>query len=202
MDRQAYWDRIYDTKAATAVSWYKPSPQVSMSLIRGRVPADGRVIDVGGGTSNLVEALLQAGYREPIVLDVSNSAVKNTMKRLGPHAALVHWIVADVTQAPTLPPVDLWHDRAVLHFLTDPADQQAYARLASRTIVPGGHAVIATFAPDGPERCSGLPVQRHDAVDVVRLLGHEFELVEELREMHVTPAGAQQSFQWTVCRRC
>lgn len=201
MDRVAHWNRVYDTKAPEAVSWFQRSPERSLEHIRKLAAPSASVIDVGGGASRLVDALLEAGFERPIVLDVSASALTHAQRRLGSRANLVEWVVADVTRAPTLPAVDLWHDRAVLHFLTDPADQGAYSDLAARTVRAGGHLVIATFAVDGPERCSGLPVQRHDGVSLRRLLGGDFELAEEEREAHVTPGGTEQRFFWSVFRR-
>jgi len=201
MNTEDHWNRVYETKSPTTVSWYQRSPDLSLSFIRRLVPPPGRVIDVGGGASSLADALLDAGYSKPLVLEISSAALAHARARLGSRAELVEWVVADVTKAPALPAIDLWHDRAVLHFLRDAADQSAYARVASTAIRPGGYAVIATFAVDGPEKCSGLSVQRHDAASVLRLLGGGFELVEESREVHVTPGGAEQRFQWTVCRR-
>jgi SAM-dependent methyltransferase len=201
MDREAHWNRVYETKRPDAVSWYQRSPEKSLACIRKLTSVSQRIIDVGGGASGLVDALLDAGYERPIVLDVSASGLEHAERRLGPRAGLVEWIVADVAKVSALPPVDLWHDRAVLHFLTDPADQAAYAVLAARTVRPRGHVVLATFAPDGPEKCSGLPVQRHDGASAARLLGADFELVDEEREVHVTPGGSEQRFSWTVFSR-
>lgn len=201
MDPQAHWNQVYTTKAPTGVSWYQRSPERSLALIRKHAQPSQRVIDVGGGASSLVDALLDAGYQRPLVLDVAVAALAHARQRLGARAAEVEWVVADLTQAPVLPPVDLWHDRAVLHFLTDPADQAAYAALVTRSLRPGGAIVAATFALDGPERCSGLPVQRHDGASVARLLGAGFEPIEEEREVHVTPGGVEQRFAWTVLRR-
>lgn len=201
MDRQAHWNRIYETKPTTAVSWYQRSPDVSRALILKHAARPCRVVDVGGGASTLVDVLLDEGYTLPVVLDVSKSALERTRERLASRSELVKWVVADVTSMPALEAVDLWHDRAVLHFLTDVGDQRAYAELACRTVRKGGYAVIGTFAPDGPNRCSGLPVQRHEPASVLRLLGAAFELVEESREIHMTPNGAEQRFQWTVARR-
>ena len=201
MQRESHWNRVYETRQPDEVSWHQASAERSMGYIRRFCDASGRVIDVGAGASVLVDALLDAGYARPIALDVSSAGLEHARKRLGPRADLVEWLVGDVTGDPALPEVALWHDRAVLHFLTQPADQQAYARLASRTVCPGGHAVIATFAPDGPERCSGLPVQRHDGASVALLLGPAFELLEEQRHVHRTPSGADQRFCWTVLRR-
>lgn len=201
VDRQAHWNQVYTTKASNTLSWYQRSPERSLAFIRRHANPAQRVVDIGGGTSMLVDALLDAGYHRPVVLDLAAAALGEARQRLGPRAAEVEWIVADVTQAPVLPAVDLWHDRAVLHFLTEQADQRAYAALAARTLRPGGAIVIATFALDGPERCSGLPVQRHDGASVTRLLGAEFEPIEEDREVHRTPGGAEQRFSWTVLRR-
>jgi hypothetical protein len=201
MDREAHWNRVYETKQPDAVSWYQRSPQRSLAYITKLTEPSQKIIDVGGGASGLVDALLDAGYERPIVLDVSAIGLEHTKKRLGSRAALVDWVIADVTKAPELPLVDLWHDRAVLHFLTEPANQAAYATLASQTVRHGGHVVVATFAPDGPEKCSGLVVHRHDGASVARLLGTDFELVEEEREVHVTPGGGQQRFSWAVLRR-
>jgi SAM-dependent methyltransferase len=201
MDREAHWNRVYETKRPDAVSWYQPSPRTSLAYIQKLTRVSQRVMDVGGGASVLVDALLDAGYERPVVLDVSASGLGHAKKRLGPRAALVEWLVADVTQAPELPLVDLWHDRAVLHFLTAPADQATYAAVATRTVRPAGHVVLGTFAPDGPEKCSGLAVQRHDGASVARLLGSDFDLLEQDSELHVTPVGTEQRFSWAVLRR-
>lgn len=201
MDREAHWNQVYATKQPDAVSWYQRSPDNSLAYIRKLTNVTQKIIDVGGGASVLVDALLDAGYERPIVLDVSASGLDRAKSRLGSRAALVEWLVADVTKAPDLRPVDLWHDRAVLHFLTEPADQAAYAALAARTVRPGGHVVLATFAPDGPEKCSGLPVQRHDGASIGRLLGPSFESITEDREVHRTPGGGEQRFSWAVLRR-
>ena len=147
MDEEGHWDRVYRSKKATDVSWYQLSPNESLRRIRGLGDASARIVDVGAGASLLVDALLDAGYRQPIVVDISAAALDCAKERLGARSDLVQWLVADVTKAPSLPEVDIWHDRAVLHFLTAPSDQRAYAELAARTIRKGGHAVIATFAP-------------------------------------------------------
>jgi SAM-dependent methyltransferase len=201
VDGESHWNRTYQTKRPGEVSWYEPRPERSMQFIRRVCPPPAHVIDVGAGASTLVDALLEAGYVRPLALDISATALDESKARLGARSALVDWIVADITRATTLPAVDLWHDRALLHFLTDAADQRAYARLAAQTIRPGGHLVAATFAPDGPERCSGLPVQRHDGRSLASLLGPNFELQSEEREVHHTPSGAEQRFCWSILRR-
>jgi SAM-dependent methyltransferase len=201
MDRRAHWDQVYQSKKPTEVSWYQPSTERSLFFVHRLGNAQARIIDIGAGASRLVDALLDAGYPSPILLDISAAAFEHTKARLGSRAPLVEWSVADVTRDPQLPTVDVWHDRAVLHFLTEAPAQQAYARLAARTVRSGGHAIIATFAPDGPERCSGLPVTRHDGQSVSALLGPDFELLEEEREIHRTPSAAEQRFCWSILRR-
>ena len=183
------------------MSWYQPSVERSLHFIRRLGPTHPRILDIGAGASQLVDALLEADCPKPILLDISAAAFDHAKARLGSRAALVEWIVADITQDPQLPAIDVWHDRAVLHFLIEAPAQQAYARLATRTVRSGGHAIIATFALDGPERCSGLPVRRHDGQSVAALLGPDFELVEEEREIHRTPAAAEQRFCWSVFLR-
>ena len=201
MDRESHWNRVYETKPADTVSWYQRIPERSVSYIRKFAEPSQTVIDVGAGASLLVDGLLDIGYENLIVLDVSAVGLEVAKARLSSRSGLVRWIVADVTKKPTLPQADLWHDRAVLHFLTEAEEQNAYRELVTDVVNPSGHLVLATFAPDGPERCSGLPVQRHDGVSLTKLLGAEFELLHEDRESHVTPAGNEQRFCWTVFRR-
>ena len=202
MDRESHWNGVYQAKPAETVSWYQRNPERSVSLIRKYAEPSQTVIDVGAGASLLVDALLDIGYENLTVLDVSAVGLDVAKARLGSRSELVQWIVADVTKKPVLPPTDLWHDRAVLHFLTETDDQNAYQELVTSAVTPSGHLVLATFAPDGPERCSGLSVQRHDGASLSKLLGPKFELLHEEREIHVTPAGAEQRFCWTVFRRC
>lgn len=201
MDRVSHWNRVYETKPADTVSWYQRDPVRSAAYITKYTEPSQTVIDVGAGASHLVDALLDIGYRNLIVLDVSSAALDLAKARLGSRADLVQWVVADVTKQPKLPQADLWHDRAVLHFLTETEDQAAYRDLVTSTVVPSGHLVLATFALDGPERCSGLAVQRHNAASLGKLLGSEFELLSEEGEVHVTPSGTEQRFCWTVFRR-
>jgi SAM-dependent methyltransferase len=201
MDWAAYWNEVYETTRPDSVSWYQHSPERSMRYIRKFAENAQRVIDVGAGASLLIDALVDAGYARPIALDVSEVGLECAKARLGPLAKIVWWAVADVTKNPVLPTVDLWHDRATLHFLTDAGDQTSYVDLAARTVRPAGFLVIATFALDGPERCSGLPVQRHDGKSLCRLFEGEFEFVEQAREVHLTPLGVEQRFSWVVFRR-
>ena len=199
MSTKQHWESVYESRGDAEVSWTQPEPRTSLSLIREARPA-GRVIDVGGGTSTLVDHLLTAGYGVA-VLDISEAALARARARLGPRAELVRWIVDDVTRAPDLGTFDLWHDRAVFHFLTNPADRAAYVALLARTVPVGRHAVIATFAPDGPTQCSGLDVCRYDAPLLAAELGAGFALVKSLLETHHTPWGKPQSFQCSLFKR-
>ncbi|WP_345944130.1 class I SAM-dependent methyltransferase [Bradyrhizobium sp. NBAIM02] len=162
---------------------------------------DTTIIDVGGGASRLVDALLQDGYRDIAVLDLSANALAAAKKRIGPAASTVDWIVADATTWRPTRTYDVWHDRAAFHFLTDPRDRVAYGERLRSAVRPGGHVIIATFAPDGPEKCSGLPVQRHDSTSLAAELGPEFKLVETRSETHHTPWHSTQAFQFSRFRR-
>lgn len=198
MARSEHWEGIYASKRDDEVSWTESDPHRSFSLIREYCPS-GRVIDVGGGTSTLCERLLDAGYSVG-VLDISANALERARARLGPRSESVRWIVADVTAQPEIETYDVWHDRAVFHFLTTSADRAAYIDLLSRTVPVGGHAIIATFALDGPDKCSGLPVCRYDGQSIGAELGNAFQLLREQREAHVTPWGASQPFTYAVFR--
>jgi SAM-dependent methyltransferase len=196
-----HWNSVYGSKAPNEVSWYQADPTLSLRLIADVCPANGRVIDVGGGASVLVDRLVQSGYQRPAVLDVSELALERAKARLGQHAPQVEWIVADVTSAPEIGQFDVWHDRAVFHFLTDEEDRKRYVSLAVRSLRPDGHLILATFAPDGPTRCSGLEVRRYDGQAALRELVPSFALIREYREVHTTPAGTQQSFFYGLFRR-
>jgi 2-polyprenyl-3-methyl-5-hydroxy-6-metoxy-1,4-benzoquinol methylase len=199
MNARAHWESVYRSKQDSEVSWTQPNPALSITLIKESCDR-GRIIDVGGGTSQLARHLLDAGY-SVAVLDISEAAIDRARSQLGARAAEVQWIVADVTAHPELGTFDVWHDRAVLHFLTDPADRSAYRALLEKTLPPGGHAIIATFAPDGPERCSGLEVRRYSGQELAAELGGELLLLKSLPEKHLTPNGQEQSFQYSVFRR-
>jgi SAM-dependent methyltransferase len=201
MNRKSHWDRVYSSKAETEVSWYQAEPKLSLELIREFCPSCGSVIDVGGGASLLVDRLLAEGFSHLSVLDISEAALERAKGRLGARSDQVKWIVGDVTEVRSVGAFDVWHDRAVFHFLTDPTDRQKYTQLALRTLSPGGHLILATFAPDGPTRCSGLDICRYDAEAVLKELGDSFSIVKELRETHTTPAGRTQNFFYGVFRR-
>jgi 2-polyprenyl-3-methyl-5-hydroxy-6-metoxy-1,4-benzoquinol methylase len=197
----AHWDAAY-ARGPEAVSWFQEQAAVSLRLIDGLgLAAEAPVIDVGGGASPLAGALLDRGLRDITVLDISAHALSAARDRLGPRAAAVTWLQADLRTFTPARRYALWHDRAVLHFLTDPEDRRGYARCVADAVAPGGHAILATFALDGPERCSGLAVQRYDAAGLAALLGDRFDLVADEREQHRTPGGATQRFTWIVARR-
>lgn len=199
---QPHWDKVYQTKPFDAVSWYAPHLDTSLQLIERVAPdRSSAIIDVGGGESTLVDDLLAKGYRHLTVLDVSEAAIEFAKKRLGPAAAAVSWQVADITQA-KLPErgFEVWHDRAVFHFLTEPDQRQAYVRQVARSMKPGGHVIVATFGPQGPLKCSGLDVVRYDAQTLHQTFGPQFELLDSQTEVHHTPLGHEQQFVYCLCR--
>lgn len=202
MDSRQHWQRVYTEKPAESMSWHQPSAARSVAMIR-RVAPDVRtpIIDVGGGASVLVDELLAAGYERVTVLDLAASALSTARARLGPRAMHVHWLEADVLTA-ALPAAGygVWHDRAVFHFLTSPADRLEYVRRVRHAVRPGGFVLIATFADDGPARCSGLPVARYSADALHREFGDEFELILDEREEHRTPDDTVQTFVYCLCR--
>lgn len=200
---KAHWDEVYARKAAEAVSWYQPHATTSLALIRASgLAREAPILDVGGGASTLVDDLLAEGYRALSVLDLSAAALAQARSRLGAAAARVAWIEADVTRA-TLPAqgVALWHDRAVFHFLVEPAERAAYRQQLEHALRPGGHLIVATFAADGPTQCSGLPVVRYSAATLAASLGPQFELLATRDETHLTPFGTQQHFVYCHWRR-
>lgn len=202
MGDEGHWADVYRTKLPDSVSWYQPSPRPSLeALDRLHIPSTAALIDIGGGASTLVDELLQRGWVDLTVLDIAAPALDVAKARLGPDAAKVHWEVADIERWEPMRRFDVWHDRAVFHFLTEEAQRAGYRWAMGQGIAPGGVAIIATFALDGPERCSGLPVQRYDAAALAKAIGPDFSLVEDWPEIHVTPAGNRQSFTWCVFRR-
>jgi SAM-dependent methyltransferase len=201
-DLRAHWEKVYRTNAPEAVSWYRPHLERSLELIR-RVARDpcSPVIDVGGGGSTLVGDLLAAGYRDVSVLDISETALEVARNRLGEVARTVQWIAGDVTRVKLEPQrYEVWHDRAVFHFLTDAGSRRAYVAQAERAVKPGGHVLVATFGPEGPARCCGLDVVRYDAGSLHGEFGARFRLVESATESHSTPFGTTQQFLYCLCR--
>jgi SAM-dependent methyltransferase len=201
MDRKAHWEGVYTSTDESEVGWFQPDPALSLQLICFVSPGRGRVIDVGGGASRLVDRLLDSGFEGVAVLDISGAALDKARVRLGERANSAHWIEADVTSAESVGEFDVWHDRAVFHFLTEPDDRRRYVGLAERSVPPGGHLVVATFAPEGPHRCSGLEVCRYDARSLAAEFGDSFSPVREETESHVTPMGSTQAFFYGVFRR-
>jgi SAM-dependent methyltransferase len=202
VNRQEHWDGIYRRKPPTEVSWYQPEAELSLGLIR-RVAreADEPIIDVGAGASALVDGLLDAGYRALTVLDLAPTALALAQARLGARASLVRWMAADVLEASL--PLDryaVWHDRAVFHFLTEPAQRARYVAQVRRSVRSGGHVIVASFAPDGPTRCSGLDVVRYTPAAMHAEFGEGFRLLDSVREDHRTPAGSSQAFVYCLCR--
>ena len=202
IDRQAHWENLYRTKRDHEVSWFQEDPAPSLELIAGAgLSNEAEIIDIGGGASRLVDGLIDRRFPRMTVLDLSATALAGAKTRLGGAGAEVEWVVADVTRWHPVRSYDLWHDRAAFHFLTDPADREAYVARLKKAVGPGGHVVIGTFAPDGPERCSGLPIIRYDANALAAVVGTEFRLVDCLRHDHLTPGGNTQHFQFSILQR-
>jgi 2-polyprenyl-3-methyl-5-hydroxy-6-metoxy-1,4-benzoquinol methylase len=202
MSSQTHWEKIYGTKAPDAVSWYRPHLETSLELIQRAAPArSASIIDVGGGESTLVDDLLAHGYQNVTVLDISQTAIDATMKRIGAASAQVRWLVADITatQLETAA-YDVWHDRAVFHFLTAPQARVAYVRQVANAVKPGGHVIVSTFGPEGPTKCSGLDVVRYDADALHQEFGVHFRLLDHSTELHRTPFGTIQQFLYCFCR--
>jgi 2-polyprenyl-3-methyl-5-hydroxy-6-metoxy-1,4-benzoquinol methylase len=201
-DPKAHWEAVYAKSGEACVSWYQAEPRLSLELIRTvGLAAGGRIIDVGGGASVLVDRLLAMPFERIAVLDVAETALDLARRRMGVRAAQVEWITADVTEISDVGKFDVWHDRAVFHFLTDDVDRKKYADLARRTLSPGGHLIIASFGDDGPTRCSGLDVCRYNAASMAAELGEGFSLVTCAQEKHTTPWNTSQAFFYGVYRR-
>lgn len=202
MAEQEHWEAVYGEKAPDRVSWYRPHLERSMAFVEGAgLTKQAAIIDVGGGTSTFVDDLLERGYSDVSVLDISSTAISGAKQRLGPRADLVSWIVADITSV-ELPEhrFDFWHDRAVFHFLRDPGARRRYVLAVRRNLKPGGHIVVATFSPRGPEKCSGLEVMRYDADELHGEFGAPFEKVASCEEVHMTPWGSEQEFVYCYGR--
>lgn len=200
--RHSHWQNVYRSKSPEQTSWYQSHPEVSLELIVSHVADHGAaILDVGGGASTLADHLLDIGYTDISVLDIAEAGLARARKRLGTHAERVHWITSDVTTWEPKRQYDLWHDRAVLHFLTDSESQTAYFNVLRATVKLDGIAIIAGFAPGGPERCSGLPIVQHDRSSLTALLGQGFQLIEARDEIHRTPREEKQAFRYHVFRR-
>ena len=203
MDSKQHWERVYATKSSDSVSWFQEHADQSLRLIHNTgLGKDAAIIDVGGGASTLVDDLAAEGFSDLTVLDLSGAALTVARQRLGKRADAVHWTEGDITRAEfSVHRFDIWHDRAVFHFLTDPADRQAYVERVMRSVRPGGHVIVATFAEDGPEKCSGLPVMRYQPESLHAEFGDAFLLVAHEKEVHHTPFGTDQQFVYCYCRK-
>jgi SAM-dependent methyltransferase len=201
MSSTAHWDSVWQTRRADDVSWHQPDPELSRRLIRQLSTPSSSVVDVGGGASRLVDHLLADGYEDVTVIDIADAALEQARRRLADREAMVTWITGDITEHDFGRTFDVWHDRAVFHFMTDDAERERYLGTMRLSLVSGALAILATFAPDGPDRCSGLPVRRYGEAELTAVLGDGFEPVSHHREMHMTPAGAPQSFVYGVYRR-
>jgi SAM-dependent methyltransferase len=201
-DLKAHWEEVYSTKGATGVSWYQGEPRLSLELIWAVAPAaGGRIIDIGGGASLLVDRLLDLPFERIAVLDIAETVLEAVRSRLGKRAETVEWIAADITEIQDVGAFDVWHDRAVFHFLTDATNREKYVDLARRTVSEGGHLIIASFADDGPMLCSDLDVCRYNATSMAAELGEDFSLIKEAGETHTTPWNTRQAFFYGVFRR-
>ena len=202
ISRQAHWENVYTTKGENEVSWFQENPALSLELIEqaGAVPMSA-IVDIGGGASRLVDRLIEKGFADITVLDLSGAALEAAKRRLGTDASRAQWVVADATIWEPAKQYDIWHDRAAFHFLTEEQDRTAYVARLTRGVKAGGRAIIGTFALDGPEKCSGLPVARYDSASLGRTLGPMFRLVRTIRHEHATPWGSQQVFQFSVFKR-
>jgi len=200
--REQHWNSVYEDKGTTEVSWYQRTPEMSLAIIEPlAVAKDAAIIDIGGGASTLAASLLDQGFTDLTVLDVSARALELAQDRLGPDARRVCWLREDVLSWTPGQAYALWHDRALFHFLVDPASRQRYVETLLTGLARGGLLIIGTFALDGPDQCSGLPVARYDAARLGAALGKGFLLLDERREEHHTPIGAVQPFTWTTFRR-
>jgi 2-polyprenyl-3-methyl-5-hydroxy-6-metoxy-1,4-benzoquinol methylase len=202
MDVKTHWEKVYKTKAPDAVSWYLPHLETSLALIeRTGATLSSSIIDVGGGESTLADDLLSRGYKNVTVLDISETAVNVSKQRIREAADHVHWLVADILNAELEPlAYDVWHDRAVFHFLTTMEQRIAYVQNVARSVRRGGHVIVSTFGPEGPRKCSGLEVMRYDADSLHDEFGARFRLIESSQELHETPQGATQQFLYCYCR--
>jgi 2-polyprenyl-3-methyl-5-hydroxy-6-metoxy-1,4-benzoquinol methylase len=202
MDAKTHWENVYTTKAPESVSWYRAHLETSIALVgRATGSLSASIVDIGGGESTLVDDLLVRGYKNLTVLDISQTAIDVTKKRLGSAAEQVHWLVGDIVEVELDPQVyDVWHDRAVFHFLRTPEQRVNYVRQVTLAVKPGGHVIVSTFGPEGPTRCSGLEVMRYDAESLHSEFGGRFRLVESSKELHQTPFGTTQQFLFCYCR--
>ena len=194
-DRKKHWGDVYQDKSSSELSWYQKEPKLSLELIRStNAASNDAIIDIGAGTSVLVDYLKKEHYTNLTVLDISENAITIAKKRLGKSAKSINWIVCDITKFDVFQKFSLWHDRALFHFLTDPSDRGIYVKALINAVRPEGHLIIATFAIGGPKKCSGLEIVQYDSEKMIAELGDNFRLIEEITEVHITPANKEQKF--------
>jgi SAM-dependent methyltransferase len=199
--RRLHWDEVYHLKGEQELSWHQDDPITSLALIREVKRPQARIIDIGGGSSVLAGRLLDDGAELVTVLDISEIALEKAKERIGEGKDRIRWIVGDIATLQDIGQFDIWHDRAVFHFLTRPEDRKNYRALVKQTLPVGGHLIVGTFSIDGPEKCSGLPVQRYDAKALAAEFGDNFTLLREFSEVHTTPWGKLQNFSYAVFKR-
>jgi len=200
--RKTHWEQVYQAKSPSDVSWYQTQPSISLKLIEATgIEKHQHIIDVGGGASILVDYLLKAGFSRLAVLDISAQSLQHAKTRLGENSHKIEWLEDDVTTFQPPHPYELWHDRAVFHFLTNAEDRKRYVQVLKQALVPKGHLIIATFAIGGPKKCSGLDIVQYDAESLCTELGEEFELLDVQNETHITPANAEQKFTYFRLKR-
>ena len=203
MTQQNHWEKVYSSKPPEELGWYAPRLEISLAWITGlNLDLDSQIIDVGGGASALVDDLLNLGYSSITVVDLSGKALVVARQRLGTGAEKVIWLEGDITAVPlATSQYDVWHDRAVFHFLTTPRGRQHYQEVLVRALRPGGDLIMATFAPGAPPQCSGLPVERYSAEELSATLGAEFQLQKQKRQLHITPGGVEQMYLYCHFRK-
>lgn len=202
MNNKDHWEKVYSTKSPESVSWFAPHLEISLNLIhQASSSKDSAIIDIGGGEATLIDDLLSEGYTDISVLDISQKAIDVARNRIGVLADKAHWYCANILQA-TLPQnyFDIWHDRAVFHFLTEEVDRMRYIEQVMRSVKHGGYVIMSTFGPEGPEKCSGLDVVRYDAKNLHGQFGKSFKLINSSTEIHKTPMGTTQQFLYCFCR--
>ncbi len=202
MNSKLHWETVYNTKKPTEVSWYQNDPVISLGMIAStKIDFDQKIIDVGGGASILVDTLHEKGFKDITVLDISLKAIQHAQERLRQNAQRIKWVEADITEFEPTERYDLWHDRAVFHFLTDPQDRRKYIHTLEKSVKSGGHVIIGTFSLEGPPKCSGLDVERYNVQKMKEELGGSFELVKSAEDVHMTPWNKEQRFLYCYFRR-
>jgi len=195
MEKKDHWEKVYQTKQFAEVSWYEPVPETSLQIIHDlKLPKDAAIIDIGGGDSLLADHLIELGYTNITVLDISGHAIARAKKRLAEKAGLIHWVISDILEFDNTVKYDLWHDRATFHFLTERIEQQIYLKKLRRSLLPNAYIVISTFASEGPEKCSGLQIQQYSERTLAELFSAFFEKLGCLSKQHITPANTKQEF--------